>query len=257
MTKFSFTFTLLCLLFFFGKGTANAQYGIGQEIGVVAGPVAFFSDYGERYSLEANSSNIGFGVGIVHYMNFAYSTDCNCYTTDSYFNDHFKLRSEIDFHYTELNHFGPVAEKQNENGKRLREMQGSTRVFEIGAHLEWYPYSIRDYTNFAYPIAPFVSFGGSFVSYKPDAYSTLGPLEENLFPTFKGGLDFDRGSTWSAALGVGIRYKLGRSSDLVAIGQWRYYHTDWLDGLNHDNPQNKAKDIIYWLNVGYIYYINF
>lgn len=257
MTKFSFKFILFCFLFFFGREAAQAQYGIGQEIGIVTGPVVFFSDYGERYSLEANSSNIGTGVGIVHYLNFAYSADCNHRTVTSYFNDHFRVRSEIDFHYTELDHFGPVAEKQNQNGEWLRAMDGTTQVVEIGAHLEYYPFSVRDFINYAYPIAPFVSLGGSYVSYKPNAHSTLGPLEDHLFPTFKGGLKSDRGSTWSAALGVGIRYKLGTAGDLVAIGQWRYYHTDWIDGLNHDVPQNKAKDIMYWLNFGYIYYLDF
>ena len=257
MIRLSLSSILFFFLFFFGREAAHAQYGIGHEIGMVAGPVAFFSDYGERYSLEANSSNIGLGVGIVHYLNFAYSAGCNWQNSYSYLYDHFRIRSEIDLHYTELDHFGSVAEKLNRNGELLRAMQGSTRVFEVGAHLEYHPLSIRDYTAFAYPISPFASLGASYVSYKPDAYSTLGPLEENLFPTFVGGLDFERGSTWSIALGLGLRYKLGRSSDLMAMGQWRYYHTDSLDGLNHDVPQNKAKDIIYWLNFGYIYYLNF
>lgn len=251
------TSLLFCLFLFLGSKESNAQYGIGHEIGMVAGPVAFFSDYGLRWSLETNASNVGYGIGIIHYMNFAYSADCNCYTADSYFNDHFKVRSEIDWHETELRHFGYIAQKDNLRGEQLRGMIGNAQVFEIGAHLEWFPLSIRDYTAFAYPISPFISLGPSFVSYKPSAYSTLGPLRDNLFPTFEDGLDFDRGSTWSVALGVGFRYKLGRFSDLVASGQWRYYDTDWLEGLNHDNPQNKSKDMIFWANVGYIYYLNF
>ena len=257
MTRISANLLLIFFVIFFGKETAHAQFGIGQELGAIAGPVAFLSDYGERWSLETNAGNIGAGVGIVYYMNFAYSADCNCYTTDSYFNDHFKIRSEIDFHKTELQHKGHVASKKNENGEKLRAMIGSTQVFEIGAHLEWYPLSIRDYTAFAYPFSPFASLGASFVSYKPDAYSTLGPLEENLFPTFRDGLDFERGSTWSLSMGLGTRYKIGRFSDLVFIGQWRYYLNDWVDGLNHDQPQNKANDVIFWGAVGYIYYLNF
>ena len=257
MTKISRTLLLICILFFFGREAVHAQFGVGQEIGIVAGPVAFFSDYGVRYNLETNASNTGYGIGLVHYMNFAYAEDCNCYRTYSYFNDHFKLRSEIDYHETQLNHFGYAASRNNKGGEQLRAMVGTAQVFEIGAHLEWFPLSIRDYTAFAYPFSPFLSLGANFVSYNPHAYSELGPLEENLFHTFVGGVELESGSTWGIAGGAGVRYKLGRFSDLVANAQWRYYHTDWLDGLNHDNPQNKAKDTIFWLNVGYIYYLNF
>jgi len=95
------------------------------------------------------------------------------------------------------------------------------------------------------------------VHFDPHAYSTLGPLEDNLFHSFVGGVDLEPGTTWSVVLGAGMRYKLGVSSDLVMNMQWRYYDTDFLDGLDHDNPQNKFNDLIFWLNFGYIYYINF
>ena len=249
------------LLTSMGRSAAYAQggwrIGVAQEIGVVAGPLAFFSDYGIRYNLDTDTGNTGMGIGIVHYINFAFAADCNCYTMDSYFNDHFRIRSELDFHQTKLNHFGEVASKDNLGGRQLRGMIGNSQVFEIGAHLEYFPLSIRDYTAFAYPISPFVSLGANFVHFDPHAYSTLGPLEDNLFHTFEGGMDLESGTTWSIVLGGGMRYKLGTSSDLVMNLQWRYYDTDFLDGLDHDNPQNKFNDIIFWLNFGYIYYLNF
>lgn len=259
MIKFSKTFLLGLLFFFFGKENLYAQFGmyLGQEIGVVTGPVAFFSDYGVRYDFETNTGNTGVGIGLVHYFNFAFYADCDCYTTNTYFNDHFRIRSEVDYHRTLLNHYGEIAQKNNPRGEQLRAMNGTAEVFEIGAHLEYYPLSIRDYTAFAYPLSPFFSLGGNYVSYSPDAYSTLGPLEENLFPTFVEGVNLEGGSTWSFVVGIGTRYKLSVVSDLVVNGQWRYYDSDWLDGLNHDNPQNRAKDTIFWLNVGYIYYLNF
>lgn len=251
------TFLLLLFLLISGRDRAYGQWGVGQEIGVVAGPLAFFSDYGIRYNFETNTGNTGWGVGIVHYMNFAYKADCNCYATYNYFNDHFKIRTELDYLQSELRHFGGVAAKNNTGGEQLRAMIGSSRVFEVGAHLEWHPFSIRDYTAFAYPFVPFFSLGANFVSYNPDAYSTLGPLEENLFHTFKGGVNTETGSTWSIVANAGARYRLGRFDDLVVNINWRYYDTDWLDGLNHDNPQNKAKDLVFWMNIGYIYYLNF
>lgn len=246
------------LVLFFGSASAFAQVGLlGQEIGIVAGPVAYYTDYGLRYNMETNTSNTGIGVGLVYYVNFAYRADCNCYTRDSYFNDHFRIRAEIDYHWGELNHFGPTSRSPGRNGERLRAMIGSTKVFEMGAHLEYYPYSIRDYTAFAYPISPFLSLGFNFVDYKPYTYSKLGPLEDNLFPTFEGGVSQERGSTWSVVLGIGTRYKISPSSDLVTNFQWRYYDTDWIDGLDHNNPQDKYNDMMFWLNFGYIYYLNF
>lgn len=263
MTKFPKVLIAGILLFLIGNERLYAQWGVGQEIGIVVGPAAFYTDYGLRYSLETNFGNTGTGIGLVHYLNFAYSADCNCYTVDSYFNDHFKIRSEINYLQTDLNHFGEIADKRTTGGEQLRAMKGSTEIIEVGAHLEYFPLSIRDYTAFAYPISPFISLGANFVTYDPDAYSTLGPLKDHLFPAFKvgsgelGGVDLDSGSTWTIVFGTGLRYKLGVSSDLVANFQWKYYFTDWLDGLNHDQPQNKFNDMVFWLSVGYIYYLNF
>ena len=79
-----------------------AQLGFSHEIGIITGPVAFQSDFGERKDFDTNKGNTGFGIGLVHYINFAYRADCNCYSTDTYFNDHFKLRSEISYNKTKF-----------------------------------------------------------------------------------------------------------------------------------------------------------
>lgn len=246
------------LLFFLGRTDGYSQVGmVGQEIGIVAGPVAYYTDYGLRYNLETNTSNTGIGIGLVYYLNFAFCADCNYNRKYSYFNDHFRVRAEIDYHQGTLNHFGELARNPGPMYERLRAMTGEVKVYEIGAHLEYYPLSIRDYTAFAYPFSPFASLGFNFVGFDPHATSSLGPLEENLFHTFEGGIDLSGGSTWSVVLGVGTRYKIGVFSDLVMNLQWRYYDTDLLEGLDHDNPQNKFNDTMFWLNVGYIYYLNF
>lgn len=249
---------LLLLIFAFGTATTLAQ-GFSQEIGVITGPVAFYSDYGIRNNLETNTGNIGFGVGLVHYINFAYRADCNCYTQDTYFNDHFKLRNEIDYHVTNLDHHGKWAEKDSYGGLQLRSMHGKTKVLEIGTHLEYFPLSIRDFSAFAYKIAPYISLGAHYVRYDPTAYSDLGSLDDPsvLFHEFDGGVLMEGGNTWAVAGSVGIRYKLTILSDLVVESRWHYYATDFVDGLNHEEPQNKFNDWIFWFNVGYIYYLDF
>lgn len=248
------------LLFLSGIPSAVAQVGmVGQELGIVVGPMAYFSDYGLRYDMNTNTGNTGTGIGIVYYLNFAYKADCNCYATYSYFNDHFRVRAEADYHWGKLNHFGEISQRDNRRGLQLRSMEGNIQAVELGAHLEYYPLSIRDYTAFAYPISPYISLGANFVSYDPYTYSKLGSLDDpnNVFHEFRGYISQEPGSTWSVVLGAGMRYKLDAFSDLVMNLNWRYYNTDWLDGLDHENPQNKYNDMIFWLNFGYIYYLNF
>lgn len=238
----------------------QAQVGISHEIGVLVGPTSFFTDYGERWNVKNNLENAGLGIGLVHYMNFAYRQECNCYATQNFFSDHFKIRSELDYLFSDLEHYGPVAKQDSEGGRLLRGMHGRSQVLEIGAALEYYPLSIRDYTSFGFRFAPFISAGFHFVYYKPSAYSDFGPLDnpKNLFRTFRdGGVDMEGGSTWSIQGSMGTRYRLSIVSDIVVEARWNYYNTDWIDGLNIDAPQNKFNDFLFWFNVGYIYYLNY
>ena len=90
------------LFFLLGINFGHSQLGFSHEIGVIAGPLEFRSDFGQRFDERTNFKNSGIGIGIVHYINFSYRADCNCYTTDTYFNDHFKLRNEISWNKTKL-----------------------------------------------------------------------------------------------------------------------------------------------------------
>ncbi|MDX1427110.1 MAG: glutamate dehydrogenase [Salegentibacter mishustinae] len=245
------------ILLFQVKG--YSQFGIAHEIAVKAGPASFFTDYGERWNVKNNLNNAGYGIGISHYMNFAYKTDCHYSQAASFFTNHFRIRNELDYFYSKLEHFGPVARKNTIGGQLLRAMHGESEIIEGGIHLEYHPFRIRDFTHSGYMFSPYVSLGGHFVSYKADAYSDLGSLEnpKNVFPTFIGGMDFERGSTYSIVGGLGVRYRLGFRHDLLLEARGQYYGSDWIDGLNINAPQNKFNDYIFWLNVGYVYYINF
>lgn len=81
-----FVLVITLLSFYFNS---FSQFGFSHEVGIITGPVVFYSDYGQRNNIETNMNNVGFGVGLIHYLNFAYRSDCNCYTRDTYFNDHF------------------------------------------------------------------------------------------------------------------------------------------------------------------------
>ena len=256
---------LVFLLVFIAKQDLQAQFGFSHEIGVIAGPLAFYSDFGQRYDFETNSRNVGVGIGIIHYMNFSYRADCNCYTRDRYFNDHFKLRSELNYHITNLEHFGEFTDDQSGVvDNQLRAMKGKSSVLQLGAQLEYFPLSIRDFAAGQYRIAPFISLGAHYVWYNPKVTSELGPLEIadgtsnpatvpfKYYESFKQ----DSGSTWAMVGSVGIRYKLTVVSDLMLDSRWTYFGSNWVDGLNPDVPENKSNDWTYWLNVGYIYYLD-
>lgn len=257
-----------CILLFGFSNLASAQFGFSHEIGAIVGPLAFQSDYGERHDLTTNAGNTGFGIGIVHYMNFSYTAECDCYAPETYFNDHFKIRSELSFNKTKLNHFGKWTEGKPSLGKeQLMAMHGSTAVTNIGMQLEFYPLSIREFSASVGSLAPFISLGGQFSFYDSEVSSTMGPLGSSLttFPKYLTpsdgepyGFSNDGGTVWSVVSSVGTRYKLSPLSDLMVDLRFQYYFSDWVDGLNPNRDfykENKSNDWSVWLNVGYIYYL--
>lgn len=260
---------LLFGILFFGISTVtNAQYGFSHEIGVITGPVSFQSDYGARNDLSTTFKNAGYGVGLIHYLNFSNKAACNCYTSENYFNDHFKLRTELSYSKTELRHSGRWVEGNLSLGKQqLLAMRGSSALTNLGMQLEFYPLSIRDFTSQIQSWAPFISLGGQFSFYDAKAYSTMGPLGTPLttFPKFlvpsdgrPYGFSNESGPVWSIVSSVGTRYKLAPFSDLMIDLRLQYYFSNWVDGL-HPNPEiykeNKARDWLVWFNLGYIYYM--
>jgi hypothetical protein len=240
-----------------------SQLGFSHEIGVIAGPVQFRSDYGARINESTNFGNSGIGIGIVHYINFAYRADCNCYTTDTYFNDHFKLRNEISWNKTKLEHHGPwvAPNRTTTNADKLRAQKGIAENFDIGMQLEYFPRSIRDFQGFAYKFAPFVSLGIHYTYSTPKVSTSYGDgdiLNPDNFYSYwaPGSVNAQPISSWSLVTSVGVRYKLNKLSDLMLDLRWQYYGSDWVDGLNHQLNSNKFNDWMVWLNFGYIYYLN-
>ncbi len=255
------------LLFILGiSHFTSAQFGFSHEVGAFVGPVAFQSDFGERRDLSTNAGNTGFGVGLVHYMNFSYRAECNCYTPETYFNDHFKLRTEFSYTKTKLDHFGEYADKQNNAASaQLRAMDGEVKVTDVGMQLEYFPWSIREFTATNGAWAPFVGLGAHFNLYKPDVFTTTGngkvsALTMPNWPKYyDGGVNTDGGSTWSIVSSVGSRYKLSELSDLFVELRWQYYFSNWVDGVSPDPkrfPENKSNDWNVWVNFGYIYYLD-
>ncbi|MFD2908451.1 glutamate dehydrogenase [Flavobacterium ardleyense] len=238
-----------------------AQFGFSHEVGAFVGGVAMQSDFGVRQDFKTNSGNTGFAVGLVHYMNFSYRADCNCYRPETYFNDHFKVRSELSYNSTQLQHYGKYAEKNSITGNQLKAMKGEAKVTDIGMQLEYYPLSIREFSATDGAFAPFLGLGAHFTFFQNGTYSELGPMDSAISTPTKyiGAWSDEGGNTWSIVSSIGTRYKLNRMSDLFLEVRWQYYFTDWVDGLKPDPKiytENKSNDWNLWMNFGYIYYLD-
>lgn len=146
-------------------------------------------------------------------------------------------------------------------------MKGEAKVTDIGMQLEYFPWSIREFTGTDGSWAPFIALGAHYSFFDNNTYSELGPLgnSNTTYPDYYDvatgykGWSTDGGSTWSVVSSVGTRYKLTELSDLFVELRWQYYFTDWVDGLRKDpdlHPENKANDWNLWFHFGYIYYLD-
>ena len=192
-------------------------------------------------------------------MNFAFKPECSCRPTKLFFTKHFRIRTEIDYMRSKLDHYGPVAAKNTEGGKQLRAMHGNTQLYQAGLALEYHFFGIKEARDFATLFAPYITLGVHYVHYNPDAYSDLGPLDSPkvLFPTFENGVFLESGHTFAIIGSGGVRYRLGRHNDLMLEARAHYYDTDKLEGLDVQAPQNKFNDFVLWMGLGYVYYLNF
>lgn len=260
MRKFILLYILLISII--GNTSLVAQ-NFAHELGIMGGPANFRSDFGVRGDSETNLKNTGFGVGIIHYFNFAYRASCSCFTELTYFNDHVKLRSELSHYRGNLRHYGEWVERTGNTSDILREMRGAYSITNIGTQLEYYPMSIREFGARGYKFAPFLALGFHYSFYNSEVSSTRpGGIQNpaNSIRKYRGDAvtiaGEPGGSTLSVVNSIGTRYKIGRLSDLIVELRWQYYFDDLVDGMK-PNPEiyteNIANDWMVWFNIGYVY----
>ena len=251
-----------------------SQLNLSHEIGVIVGPVQFRSDFGQRFNEENNIGNMGYGIGIIHYLNFSYNSECNCYSRKTFFNDHFKLRTELSLNKTKLDHHGDwvAASATDSEADRLRAHSGEANNVDLGMQLEYFPLSIRGFSNGDRKLAPFITLGAHYTASTPKQftnYTRPGNIPDNnvynadniYTPWITAGageypISENKVRSFSVVSSIGTRYKLSRLSDLMIDLRFQYYFSDWIDGLNHKLPSNQFNDALVWLNFGYIYYLD-
>lgn len=240
--------------------SAAAQFGGTSEIGVVAGPVFFQSDYGARNDVTSNFANNGFGIAVFHVANL---NDFN--RRDGAFiaflKNHLKLRTELSFQKSDLTHKGRWVEGEPNAGKeQLRAMRGSSAVTNIGMQLEFFPWGTGNFerNTSKYNFAPYISGGAQYSMFKTKSTSTLGPIDSPgvLFSKYIGATRSESSSTVSLLMSAGGLYKISYQESIILDLRWQYYFSNWVDGLNPNPaiyPENNSNDMMFWVSVGYMY----
>ena len=239
-----------------------SQAKITHEIGIIAGPIEFRSDYGQRNNSKTNSKNMGFEIAIVDYLNFSYTDFVN-----NYFAEHFKVRNELSYIKATLNHYGEWTEKNTVGSQQLKAMKGTTQLINLGFQLEYSFIHIHDFENTIGSFNPYLAIGPQINYYTTTATSELGPLGNTTttFPKYlvpsdghPYGFSNESKTIFSVALNLGTRYKLTKMSDLVLDIRAQYFSSDWVDGLNPNKDifkENKSNDWLTFAGLGYILYL--
>lgn len=254
---------LLALLLLIGLPVSSfAQFGITHSVGIIAGPVQFRSDYGQRDNTETNINNMGFGISFVDYLNFSYTDYVN-----NYFAEHFKVRNEFSYSKTNLKHYGEWVEKNTVASQQLKAMRGSTQVVSLGVQLEYSFKHIHDFERTVGSFNPYIGIGPQISFYNATATSELGQLGDIIttYPKYlvpsdgrSHGYSNESKAVFSAALNFGTRYKLTEISDLIFDVKAQFFASDWVDGLNPNKDlftENKSSDWLTGIGIGYIFYL--
>lgn len=247
--------------------TAVAQSKLAHEVGILFGPVAMQSDYGQKGGFKFNGANTGFGIALVHFINFSAQND-----RAHFFSEHFKVRSELSLSKTSFKNLRTSSKipPTDTEAQQLAAIKGSSTVLNLGGQIEYSPFMpIHDFENTIGSFSPYISLGFLVSYYSATVNSSLGPLgipettPQEFLTASEGrahGYSSEGGISPSAIAGIGVHYKLTKMSDLMFETRIQLYNSDWIDGIN-PNPslytKNKTKDWLTWFNVGYIHYLEF
>ena len=280
MNKITKILTPIFVIFLFITSASSQnwkKYGkLTHEIGFLTGAAFFSTDYGQRFEIKSSGGgNMGFGVGIMHYLTFAdYRYRWNQRT--SFWRDHFRFRNELSYFDAKLDHFGIYVDESqtSDEAEKLRSMHGNAKVINLGTQLEYHFVNITDFGSRRNPhlyLSPYISFGMMGVYSMPSLTSDYGDgdweadqsilYEKWAIPS---SVDMDPKFIFSITASVGTRLKIGEYSDIFIEAKWQYYFSDWVEGLNatepygpfNSDPNNLFNDWSLFANIGYVFYLN-
>lgn len=236
--------------------------GLSHDIGILAGPSALQSDYGQSGNFSSNIKNGSTAIAVAHYLHFVNPTSGWNPNNESL--KKVAIRTQIQYiSNTNLEHHGKFAEKQSITGEQLRGMKGTVSMINVGVNLEYYLKSLQDflYANSNMSFNPFLTLGAKYSLFTNTMESDLGDWRQDntvLMEKYRpeGSLDIGKGSSMSINLGIGTRYKLTEKFDLVAQFNYGFFLSDAVDGLTPDVPENKNNEWNSDLQIGLIYHLS-
>jgi hypothetical protein len=242
-------------------GIANGQDGNTYEAGFGLGFASFQTDYGERFEIKSSlTGNVGFSGGGLFYVNF-FERRRLWSDKGSFFNSHFKVKGEISYMQTKLEHFGKYVEGTSATSTKLKAMHGTSSLINVGGLLEFHPYELYDFTINRYSkFDPYIGLGVMVHYSNPTLTSDLGDYTTDpsiLITKYQNDAIFiDPKLVISLPLSLGTRMKIGDYSDIVLDTKWQYFLNNKIDGLDPKDSSNKFNDWVYTVSIGYVIQID-
>ena len=261
----SFTFFLsikmsVFLLLFTFFQTLQAQIGNSFDIGINIGAISIQSDYGERGNIKSNlTGNVGYTTSLVLYKNF-YGRTNFWNSRTNWLEEHIKLKAEVSYFKTTLNHYGTYVEGTSASALLLKAMHGTSSVINFGIVVENHFLNLSNFSTYrnGHRFSPFFSFGGMFGISNATVTSDLGDPITNpalLISVYQQAIYTEQLTVGSAVFGLGTRIKISDRSDFVLDARWQGYFSDKVDGLKPKIDANKYFDWTSSMTAGLILYL--
>ena len=140
-------------------------------------------------------------------------------------------------------------------------MHGSSSVVNLGAVVEYHFNDLTAFgTEYGSKFSPFVGFGAMMNFSKPTFESSLGNYlsDPSILPVKyrSNAIYTDPETVFSVLMSVGTRINVGAKSDIVIDSRWQYFTSNKIDGLDPKVDENKYNDWMYYLSMGYVFYLN-
>ncbi len=247
-------FTLLILISTQGFSQIENSFEAGIHLGVAS----FQTDYGEKGDFKSGvTGNIGFAIGTAFYMNF-FSRKNEWNSRAEWLAQHVKLKGEISYMRADLQHY---IDGDSPTALQLQAMHGSSSVVNAGFVTEYHFMDLTSFgANFGNSFSPFVGLGAMVNFSHPTFESSLGNYltDPTILPErYRTDAIFtEPETTFSVVMSVGTRINTGGNSDIIIDSRWQYFTSNKVDGLDPKVPANKHNDWMYYLSLGYVFYLN-
>ncbi|MCD6543399.1 MAG: hypothetical protein J7K34_02710 [Flavobacteriaceae bacterium] len=283
MKKYLHKFILFFAVIFASNG-AYSQLNLSSEVGLMFGVTSFQTDFGLRHDFASeNAATMGFGV--MHYLKF-FGSKYSWRSGSTFFSEHFMLKTEFVYlKNTNIKHEADPFSPGSPVDDKWKAMRGNIKMYNIGTQMEFYFFNMESYSSYTKQrtLNPYISIGAHFSFYDTQVTSELGNDDWRNYVIYEtadiGGADkwylhdvaaddpqsFDgldhkqtifngKGNAFGLSAGLGLRYTVSDSFNLILDSRWQHFFSDRVDGLDAPkDPGNKYNDTMIYVNMGIVY----